>query len=533
MRPARVLLGVAALSARPCLTAAQPASAAPRPDFAAVRDLTRRAMAADSVPALAVAVARGGRVVWAEGFGAVDAAGRVPATARTPFPVASVTKAFTATAILGLAGRGRLALDRPANAYLAPGARLASAGPWDPAGATVRRLLTHTGGLTTFARTCPADRAGCGPAQMDTTIRRYGVLMWPAGDHFDYTNLGYGVLGAVAAHAAGRPLAALLRDDVFGPLGLDDASLGLDAVRTSAQRAAALPTRRGTHPRGDPGSFTPGASDGYASARDLARFGLVALGTARPSRGPDAGAATRAAVACAVTPTGGAGRYGCGWWVEPDYHGVRSILAQGGTDAASARLRLVPDAGLAVAVVANAGTLVPDRVIEAVLDALLPGFRTRRVRDSTAAATPSTTQVSGAPVASAPPAALVGVWIGAVRTPHGAVPITLTVSPSGVARAPSGVARGRLGTAPDATLREVELGPADTTGAGPRSAHLGGRLSGDLYVADDAGPGPYDVYVELYRRGESLVGTATTLPGAAAPNGALLSYAVVLRHGAP
>src|SRR5688572_22412595 len=193
--------------------------------FNAVRRLIQDGLARDSAPGLAIAVARGDSILWEEGFGWADREARVPATPHTPFYLASVTKTITATAAMILRERGRLDIDRPANDYLGVSKLWSPA--WDAAGATVRRLAAHTSGLTTFDVGCPAEQPRCRVPSADEVIRRYGVLVWPPGEHFDYSNLGYYVLGEVVARAAGRDLGTFLREELFRPLGMANSSLGV------------------------------------------------------------------------------------------------------------------------------------------------------------------------------------------------------------------------------------------------------------------------------------------------------------------
>ena len=100
------------------------------------------------LPSVVVAVAKNGRIVWEEGFGWADVERQVPATPHTPYSLASVSKPFTATAIMKLVDAERLVLDRSANEYLGD----ANITGRDPAKATVRRILSHTAGLPPFFR---------------------------------------------------------------------------------------------------------------------------------------------------------------------------------------------------------------------------------------------------------------------------------------------------------------------------------------------------------------------------------------------
>src|ERR1700693_4414144 len=86
-----------------CTVAFGQASSATKPDFSAIRGQLRARVGSDDVPGLAIAVSRGGEVLWKEGFGWADRERHVRATPTTPFYIASVTKSVTATAVLHLA----------------------------------------------------------------------------------------------------------------------------------------------------------------------------------------------------------------------------------------------------------------------------------------------------------------------------------------------------------------------------------------------------------------------------------------------
>src|SRR6516165_5713318 len=101
------------------------------------------------VPGLSVAIAKNGRVLWERGFGWADVENGVRATESTPFSIASVTKAITATAVMQLQERSQLRLHESVNDYLVR-SKLHSP-MWDARKATIRQLLSHTSGLTTFS----------------------------------------------------------------------------------------------------------------------------------------------------------------------------------------------------------------------------------------------------------------------------------------------------------------------------------------------------------------------------------------------
>jgi CubicO group peptidase (beta-lactamase class C family) len=139
--------------------------------FAAVSAAMRQLVADGEVPSIAAAAARDGRILWEDACGWADLERAVPATPHTPYSLASISKPFTATAVMQLVESGRLALDRPANDYLGD-ARIAGS---QAERATVRRLLSHTAGLSTFYR----QFAGA-PPPMDEIIARHALLTPPA-----------------------------------------------------------------------------------------------------------------------------------------------------------------------------------------------------------------------------------------------------------------------------------------------------------------------------------------------------------------
>jgi D-alanyl-D-alanine carboxypeptidase len=172
---------------------------------AAVDALAAEALERGPVAGLSIAVFAGGREVLARGYGFADVEARVPATKDTSYPVASVSKPFTAAAILRLADQGRLGLDDPLRRFF-PDARPAIGA------LTLRHLMEHTSGLTVGG---PAPRA----AAMSVLAR--GGTGRPQGQDWTYSNYNYSLLGLVIEQASGRDYAGYVRDELAGPLGLN------------------------------------------------------------------------------------------------------------------------------------------------------------------------------------------------------------------------------------------------------------------------------------------------------------------------
>lgn len=455
-----------------------------KPDFTAVRAFIQKKMAEQGIPFIAVAVARDGKVLWEDGFGLADREKRIPATAHTPYYAASVTKSITSTAVMVLSEHKQLMLDAPVNNYLAT-AKVHSP-MWDASTATVRQVATHTAGLTTYARKCVVADNSC-RVSTDKAIERYGILFSPPGDHFDYSNLGYGILGDVVAHVSGKSYGNFIRDEVFQPLGMTNCSLDM---MPEPEQVAAAQYDSTSHERSPPSaSDTPGASSVHCSVHDLTLFGMFMLKNHLPSQRPILSDKSIDIMLDSTVDAGNGEQYGIGCWVQPDLYGYRSVFAQGGTNDSFAVLQMIPSEKIVVAVLANTGTTLPSTIVEELLSELLPRFaEARKKAASIPKHEPATADQTHRP------AALVGKWPGSVSTWKGDVPLTLLIPESGAMQA-------RVGSQSSAPLTNVGIEPS----------HLYGVVRADLGTPDAAQP-PYDIQIDVYVRGDGLVGAATAVP---------------------
>jgi CubicO group peptidase (beta-lactamase class C family) len=186
-----------------------------------------RAMARHRVPGCSVAVINGGRVEWEQGYGVVEAgaASPLPAGADTIIQACSISKAVAATAAHRLVRAGRLDLDQEIDAYLTAW-QLPANGAWR-ARVTLRHLLSHTAGLTYcwypgYTRGTPLPttlQTLRGEPPANTPPVRATAL---PGTQFRYSGSHYSVLQQLLIDVTGQPFAALLREMVFAPLGMND-----------------------------------------------------------------------------------------------------------------------------------------------------------------------------------------------------------------------------------------------------------------------------------------------------------------------
>jgi CubicO group peptidase (beta-lactamase class C family) len=195
-------------------------SASPSPDRTAFTTAVD-ARAADAlqrgpIAGLSIAVFERGQPVVAKGYGSADLEAAVAATADTSYPIASISKHFTAAAILRLADQGTLSLDDPLSRFF-PSAR-------PKIGAlTVRHLLGHTTGLT---------RGGPAPRAATLSVIRRGGTARPQGEDWDYSNYNFSLLGLVIEQASGKDYARYVREEFAAPLGLNGTGYCEDGTLT-------------------------------------------------------------------------------------------------------------------------------------------------------------------------------------------------------------------------------------------------------------------------------------------------------------
>jgi len=224
-----------------------------------------------TTPGGVVAVTRAGETVFEHAFGMANLTHAIPFTLETRTNIGSVTKQFTAFAILLLASQGRLSLDDDIRTHIPELPDLGQT-------VTIRHLLSHTSGyrevLNVIAlggrRIDEGDYVD--PSESIEVVRRQEELQNAPGTEHNYNNTGYELLGTVITRVSGLPTGEWMDANVFAPLRMDDTvireTIG-EIVRGSAQGYAAAPG--GFAEVGDLGA-TRGAGGIYTTPRDLARW---------------------------------------------------------------------------------------------------------------------------------------------------------------------------------------------------------------------------------------------------------------------
>lgn len=216
MQTFRSFGSVAALITSALMTSSaqpQPPTTLPdTPDFAAIDAYVTRAMASDRVPGTAIAIVHGKSIVHLRGFGQ-DGRGN-PVTRETRFVLGSMSKAFTALAVMQLVERHLVELDAPAQRYL-PWFRVADSAA--SAAITVRQLLLHTSGIPTRAPRARGD--GVSLADHVRALASVSLADAPGTTH-QYASPNYMVLGAMVEAVTGRPFGAYVDEEIFAPLDM-------------------------------------------------------------------------------------------------------------------------------------------------------------------------------------------------------------------------------------------------------------------------------------------------------------------------
>src|SRR5690349_14259928 len=203
-----------------------------------VDSVANAAVAEHRTAGVSVAVVRNGRTVLAKGYGYADLENDVPATPETVYRIGSVTKQFTAAAIMRLMEQGKLSLDDTIQKFL-PNF------PTQGNRVTVRHLLNHTSGIKSYtslgpkwARVMRIDLA------TDSLVALFAnePFDFKPGDAWRYDNSGYFLLGMIIEKISGKTYGQYLRDEFFTPLGLkgtiycDQAPLRPSGVKNSSRR---------------------------------------------------------------------------------------------------------------------------------------------------------------------------------------------------------------------------------------------------------------------------------------------------------
>jgi CubicO group peptidase (beta-lactamase class C family) len=337
--------------------------------FPEIEKLFKTFMERSQAPGAVFGVIVDGELVWVKAAGVREKTNDAAVTPETVFRIASMTKSFTAMAILKLRDDGKLSLDDPVAKYVPELANL----PYpttDSQVLTVRHLLTHSEG---FPEDNPwGDRQ---LAQSDATMRewlRAGIpFSTSPGTAFEYSNYGFAILGQIVAKASGRPYADYVRDNILRPLGMNASTFEMSSV--PREQIALGYRREDNNYKPEPilahGSF--GAMGGlWTNAHDLARYVAFLMSAFPPRDEPERGPVKRSSAremqqawrpspASAFRPTVdaplqiGVSAYGYGLGVSQDCRFGHVVGHGGGLPGYGSLMRWLPEYGVGLIGMSN------------------------------------------------------------------------------------------------------------------------------------------------------------------------------------
>ena len=323
------------------------------PAFTSIERFVRGEMKAQRIPGLALGIVEDNRITYLRGFGKADDSGRA-VTPKTPFIIGSLSKSFTALAIMQLVEAGKVDLDAPVQRYL-PWFRVADKGASGEI--TVRHLLNQTSGLSTKTGRSYQGNGDTSDAALETAVRKLSNvgLTAPVGETHQYSTINYSILGLIVQTVAGRSYESYVQARILDPLQMRNSFTSEAAAKQHGlatgyhywfgrPRAADLPYNRRLAPAG------------YliSSAEDMTHYLIAQLNHGRYGRASllsPAGVDELHRPAVRTPETGTS--YGMGWFIGP-INGIPAIHHQGETFNFHANAVLVPESRTGVVVLMNA-----------------------------------------------------------------------------------------------------------------------------------------------------------------------------------
>ncbi|HEY5339531.1 MAG TPA: serine hydrolase domain-containing protein [Candidatus Aquilonibacter sp.] len=335
-----------------------PASAAEPVPTAQIDADMHAAIARHQAHGLTIAILRDGSMVYEHAYGLRDVAGKLPATVATQYEIGSITKQFTAAAIMQLVDAGKIALDAPLATHM-PNAPHANE-------VTIRQLLSHTSGMPEYlyGRTLVSEMAN--PTTPEAMIARIKgkPLDFPPGTKWEYSNTNYILLGRVIEIASGESYDTYLFDHVIAKApGADFTTMRDEAKLPQMSRGYA------------DGEFAPPLDDSWAwsagslvgTVADLAAWDAALRG------GEVVAPSAYAQMTTVQSPPGAETAYGFGLMLD-GYDGQPRIWHDGGTLGFSAADQLYPAQHTCIIVLSNDSSAASYTLANRIFEDLYPAI---------------------------------------------------------------------------------------------------------------------------------------------------------------
>lgn len=328
-----------------------------------VSQAAQKAIQVNKTPAAQIAVVRDGKLTDDDAFGMANLVRHVPATTQTQFEIGSVTKQFTAAAILQLKEQGKLKLSDPLGKYV----------PEYPQGKaiTIEQLLWQISGVPDYTNVNHfVHIAGTTPGSLDAAIKLIAKkpLDFKPGTKWAYSNTNYLLLGGVVARASGMPWQQYIRTHIFGPVGMTHSAFIQDEPHLK-NIATGYERKKGGRIAVAPPLHGPwaGSAGGIVStAEDMAKWDEAFFG-GKVVSAQDVTLATSAH----HLPSGKSTGYGFGWFTDT-YEGQQRIAHSGGTFGFTSENQYYPKLHQFVIVLDNVAGLDPSAIATAAFEAMNP-----------------------------------------------------------------------------------------------------------------------------------------------------------------
>jgi CubicO group peptidase (beta-lactamase class C family) len=301
-----------------------------------------------------VLVAKAGKPILAKGYGLADRSSKRRNTEKTLFEIASITKQFTAAAILKLESMGKLSVEDPIHEHL-PGV------PASCKQITIHHLLSHTSGV-------PGRNTKGSGFDLERAVRDFcgAGPKHPLGKHWEYWNGGYSLLAGIVEQVSGKTYMEFCRQQLFAPAGMTDTGFTgdktLDSRRASIGTSGRGPSRSALdHPYRSYGWQYKGMGGAVTTVVDLWKWDRALCGDKVLDK------KARQKLFRPVLKD-----YAYGWFVKPTVHGKACIQHGGGVRGFVSTLRRYPDDDGCIIVLTNSDKL-PVRLIADNLECILFG----------------------------------------------------------------------------------------------------------------------------------------------------------------
>jgi CubicO group peptidase (beta-lactamase class C family) len=316
-------------------------------DYKDIDEYITDRMRSARIPGVALAIVKGDRIVYMKGYGQADPSGR-PVTPQTPFIIGSITKTFTALAIMQLVEAGKVELDAPVQRYI-PWFRLAD--PQASAQITVRMLINQTSGLPH----APTLVTWTWPDSPDAIERHVRLLAnaqpsFPPGQSFAYSNANYATLGMIVQTVSGQSYEDYIRAQILTPLDMHNSFASQDEAMQHGMATGyrwwfgfPVPVTLTYNRANLPAGFL------ISSAEDMAHFLIAQMNGGR--YGATSLLSSEGIASMQAEPPPGV--YGLGW-ESLHIHGRRLINIDGAPANYQCSLFIDPHSGVGVFIAANA-----------------------------------------------------------------------------------------------------------------------------------------------------------------------------------